>query len=88
MELEFDKEIDALMRGKGVLVGDSPPGGPHPDADEIAAFAENALPQRARALHMAHIADCSRCRKILSNIIALNAEAEPETAAVYKSRAE
>lgn len=81
MELEFDKEIDALMRAKGVLIGDTPPKG-HLDADEIAAFAENALPERTRALHMAHIADCDRCRKILSNLIAIDAEAEPEKAAV------
>jgi hypothetical protein len=80
MEFEFDKEIDALIRGRGVLVGDSPPKG-HLDADEISAFAENALPLRTRTLHMAHIADCDRCRKILSNVIALNGEAEPEKAA-------
>jgi hypothetical protein len=79
MEFEFDKEIDALIRGRGVLVGDSPPKG-HLDADEISAFAENALPERTRTLHMAHIADCDRCRRILSNLIALNAEAEPEIA--------
>ena len=86
MELEFDKEIDALVRGRGVLIGDTPPKG-HLDADEIAAFAENVTPAGTRALHMAHIADCDRCRKILSNLIALNAEAGPEkaTAAVPAS---
>ena len=80
MELEFDKEIDALMRGGGVSVGGTPAGG-HLDADEISAFAENAMPERSRALYLAHFADCDRCRKILSNLIALNAEAEPEKAA-------
>ena len=80
MELEFDKEIDALMRKGGVAVGGLPAGG-HLDADEIAAFAENAMPERARALYMGHIADCDRCRGILSNLIAFNAEAEPEKAA-------
>ena len=80
MELEFDKEIDALMRGGGVSVGGSPAGG-HLDADEISAFAENAMPERSRALYLRHFADCDRCRKILSNLIALNAEAEPEKAA-------
>lgn len=84
MELEFDKEIDALMRkgqfaGRGVLVGDTPKA--HLDADELAAFAENAMPEKTRALHMAHLADCDRCRKILSSLIMLNAEAEPEKAA-------
>ena len=77
MELEFDKEIDALLRRGGVAVGNSPADG-HLDADEMAAFAENAMPQRARALHLAHIANCDRCRKILSNLIAVNVQAEPE----------
>jgi hypothetical protein len=80
MELEFDKEIDALMRKGGVSVGGSPAGG-HLDADEISAFAENAMPERSRALYLGHFAECDRCRKILSNLIALNAEAEPEKAA-------
>ena len=80
MELEFDKEIDALMRKGGLAVGGSPAGG-HLDADEIAAFAENAMPERAKSLYLGHIADCDRCRSILSNLIALNAEAEPEMAA-------
>ena len=80
MEVEFDKEIDALMRGGALAVGGSPTGG-HLDADEIAAFAENAMPERSRALYLRHFADCDRCRQILSNLIALNAEAEPEKAA-------
>ena len=80
MEVEFDKEIDALMRKGGLAVGGSPADG-HLDADEIAAFAENAMPERARALYLGHFADCDRCRRILSNLIVLNAEAEPEKAA-------
>jgi len=80
MELEFDKEIDSLLRkaDRGVLVGDKPGEKPkvHLDADEISAFAENAMPERTRALHMAHLADCDHCRRILSGLIALNAEAE------------
>ena len=80
MELEFDKEIDALMRGGGPTVDRSPAGG-HLDADEIAAFAENAMPERSKALYLGHLADCDRCRQILSNVILLNAEAEPEKAA-------
>jgi hypothetical protein len=83
MELEFDKEIDALMRGG--LAGQIKSGETltaHLDADEISAFAENAMPEKTRALHMAHLADCERCRRILSNLIVLNADAGPETAAV------
>lgn len=79
MEFEFDKEIDAILRkarGNEVVTSfDS-----HLDADEISAFAENALPETARQRGMTHLADCTRCRKILSNVIALNSEAETETA--------
>ncbi len=79
MELGFDKEIDALIRkklaGRGVLVGDTDNNG-HPEADELSAFAENAMPENTRRLHMAHLADCDRCRRILSNLIVMNAEAE------------
>ncbi|HLA96465.1 MAG TPA: zf-HC2 domain-containing protein, partial [Pyrinomonadaceae bacterium] len=83
MELEFDKEIDALMR-KG-LAGRLSTGevlNAHLDADELSAFAENAMPERSRALYMAHLADCDRCRRILSNLIVLNSEEIAGTAAV------
>src|SRR5262245_53784984 len=83
MEHEFDKEIDAMLRNARrdgpVLIGDAK--SPHLDADQIATFAENALPAKTRALHMAHMADCDRCRKILSNLVAMNAEAVPAAAA-------
>lgn len=71
----FDKEIDAILRkargGESVILNNS-----HLDADEIAAFAENALPEKAKPLYTKHLADCDRCRRILSNIISLNSEAE------------
>jgi hypothetical protein len=83
MELNFDKEMDALLRqaargGEFVSTGATT----HLDADEISAFAENALPERARAVYMKHLADCDRCRSVLSNLILLSAEAETETASV------
>lgn len=83
MELEFDKEIDALMRKGAAGIGVTPSDGQgtHLDADELSAFAENAMPEKTRALYMRHLADCDRCRKILSGLIVLNAEAEPEMAA-------
>src|SRR5580765_4565321 len=78
MELEFDKEIDAILRKaraqRGVLVGDDPPT-KHLDADVIAAFAEDALPEKAKLLYMEHLADCDRCRKLLSQTILMNTEA-------------
>ena len=53
MELQFDKEMDAILRkarvNQGVLVGDDPPEPKkHLDADTIAAFAENAMPPKAK----------------------------------------
>ena len=78
MELEFDKEMDAILRRaqhKGAA-----PASAHLDADVMAAFAENALPEKARSRYTLHLADCDRCRKQLSGIIALSAE-HPKTAA-------
>lgn len=75
MELEFDKEIDAILRrsGRGVLVGDKPIDKPkHLDADAIAAFVENAVPDKMRRLYTEHFADCDRCRKLLSNSILMH----------------
>jgi hypothetical protein len=80
MEVDFDKEIDAILRkaqrDAPVLVGDVT-SSRHLDADEISAFAENAMPEKSRALYMAHLADCDRCRKILSNLLIMNSEAAP-----------
>jgi hypothetical protein len=79
MNFEFDKEIDVLLRQtarNGDFVSNN---AAHLDADEISAFAENALPEKTRQTYMRHLADCERCRKSLSNIIALNSEFEAET---------
>lgn len=80
MELEFDKEIDAILRKaqptRGVLVGDDPADPKkHLDGDTIAAFAENALPEKAKLLYVAHFADCDHCRKQLSFVMQMNNEA-------------
>jgi hypothetical protein len=80
MELDFDKEIDALLRQTArseqfaAVNGSNAPA--HIDADAISALAENALPEKTRALYMTHLADCDRCRKILSNVIMLDQNAE------------
>ena len=83
MELDYDKEIDAMLRNARrdgpVYVGDQA-ASRHLDADEIAAFAENAMPEKGRALYTAHLADCERCRKVLSNLLVMNAEAAPVAA--------
>ncbi|MBK6750377.1 MAG: hypothetical protein KA956_06385 [Pyrinomonadaceae bacterium] len=80
MELEFDKEMDAILRrargGSGVPVTSA-----HLDADTIAAFVENALPPKAKLLNMEHFADCDRCRKQLAFAMSMNGEAETTEAA-------
>jgi hypothetical protein len=87
MEFEFDKEIDSLLRqtarkGEAVFNGKSSlfaaSESLHVDADEISLFAENALPVKARSRVTNHLADCDRCRKILSGLIALDSETESE----------
>ncbi len=76
MELEFDKEMDALLRGetggRTITIGEF--AGGHPDADEIAAFLESALPAPARLSLVEHFADCNDCRGILSKAIVLNSD--------------
>jgi hypothetical protein len=80
MELEFDKEIDAILRkarsGETVTTVKSQ----HLDADSIAAFAENALPQKTKLLYMEHFADCDPCRKVLSQTILTRTEADATAA--------
>lgn len=78
MEYEFDKEIDSLLRQARPETAVSESFNAHVDADEISLFAENALTQKARMRVTEHLADCAKCRKILSNVIALNAEAASE----------
>src|ERR1700745_393486 len=38
----------------------------HPDADLLAAFAEQALPDRERRPLLAHLSICSACRDVLA----------------------
>jgi len=94
MELDFDKEIDALLRNAenstaAFTAADSQfqIRTPHLDADEISAFAENALPVKARQSFILHLADCDGCRKILSNLILLNSEAGPAAASAVTAPA-
>lgn len=80
MELNFDKEIDAILRkardGETAFAAKSAQ--THLDADTLSAFAENALPEKAKMRATTHLADCDRCRKILSNLILLASETESE----------
>ncbi|MGD9588959.1 MAG: hypothetical protein AB7Q37_02160 [Pyrinomonadaceae bacterium] len=82
MEVEFDKEIDALLKrgsgGRTITIGEF--AGGHPDADEIAAFVERAIPENTRAVLTNHFAECDPCRKVLSSAILIGFEeiAAPE----------
>lgn len=54
----------------------------HLDPDEMNAFAENALPEAARARFASHLADCDSCRKLateLTMISSVAARVQPES---------
>lgn len=88
MEYNFDKEIDAFLRqtakGESASAAEDSESkiqaleSNHLDADEISAFAENALPEKAKQRYTIHLADCDACRRNLSNVIFLNAESKAE----------
>ncbi len=40
----------------------------HLDADELSAYAENALPVATRARYTTHLADCDDCRKVVAQL--------------------
>jgi hypothetical protein len=81
MNLDFDKEMDFLLRNALRQDGFASKSvdAEHLDADALAAFAENALPEAARTQYVRHLADCDDCRAILSNLILLNEDEEPAT---------
>ncbi|MEJ7616416.1 MAG: zf-HC2 domain-containing protein [Pyrinomonadaceae bacterium] len=75
-----NQTIDKLMRRHAALSIDtrpsseansfaSAPPSAHLDADELSAFAENALPAATRTRYVAHLADCASCRKIVVDIV-------------------
>ena len=62
-----DKDMDVLIGryAKGAAKGTPVE---HPDADELNAFAEGALPPVARQRYLSHFADCDDCRKLVSQL--------------------
>jgi len=62
-----DKDIDVLIRRYAKSAAGSTPV-EHPDADELNAFAEGALPPAARQRYLSHFADCDDCRKLVSQL--------------------
>lgn len=81
MEMEFDKEMNAILRRYGGRTDGSAAVGKHVDADMIAAFSENALPPASRKAVIAHLSDCSPCRATLSDTIRLAESADEPSAA-------
>ena len=86
MELNFDKEMDALLR-QAARRQETPSQAAqaaevHLDVDELAAFSANALPVKARARAMEHLVDCGNCRTILSNLVFFERQDEENTAGV------
>ena len=76
MSRESNKEIDVLLRklsgkwnGNSAADSNSAAGvDDHLDADELNAYAEQALPAATRARYTAHLADCGRCRKLVTQV--------------------
>ena len=62
MRQEKNNEIDLLLRRLSRRQDASTSDADHLDADELSAYAENALPSAAHARYTEHLAECSECR--------------------------
>jgi len=62
-----DKDMDVLIGRYAKGAAKSTPV-EHPDADELNAFAEGAVPPAARQRYLSHFADCDDCRKLVSQL--------------------
>ena len=67
MKQETNNEMDLLLRRLGRRDDAAVPED-HLDADELSAYAENALPAAARARYTMHLAECSRCRSLVAQL--------------------
>jgi hypothetical protein len=67
MKQETNNEMDLLLRRLGRRDDAAMPED-HLDADELSAYAENALPATARARYTVHLAECSRCRSLIAQL--------------------
>jgi len=70
MKQETKNEMDLLLRrlGRRDEATVSNAADDHLDADELSAYAENALPAAARSRYTSHLAECSRCREIVAQL--------------------
>jgi len=67
MNHETNNEMDLLLRRLGRRDDAAVPED-HLDADELSAYAENALPAAAHARYTVHLAECSRCRSLVAQL--------------------
>src|SRR5687768_2326507 len=65
MKHETNNEMDLLLRRLSRRQDASMSDADHLDADELSAYAENALPGAVRARYTEHLAECSQCRKLV-----------------------
>lgn len=80
-EAAADRDAADAMSERGNRRDSSPDArlSAHLDADELSAYAENALPPATRSLYTAHLADCADCRCIVTSIaLAANVAGELE----------
>jgi len=72
MKPETNNEMDLLLRRlarrDGASASDA--AGDHLDADELNAYAENAVPAKTRARYTAHLVECTRCRELVVQLSA------------------
>jgi hypothetical protein len=92
MKQTENNEIDLLLRGlaRHERAGSVVPGdhsAMHLDADELNAYAEQALPPGARARYTSHLADCASCRKIVSELTSASGANVTEHSVSQKSPA-
>lgn len=83
---EMDLLLRSLAKGSRSISDIQNKDTAHLDADELNAFAERTVPPAARARYTAHIADCSRCRKLVADLTA--AAGLPITESKHEDRAQ
>ena len=65
MKQETNNEMDLLLRRLGGRDETTVSQADHLDADELSAYAENALPATARSRYTVHLAECAPCRNLV-----------------------
>jgi len=65
---EIDILLRSLARRDGGVLSSPLDTAEHLDADELNAFAEGIVTERARARYSAHLAECANCRAIVVNL--------------------